>query len=235
MNKFGTQRGAPVNIRRGSVVRLVRGVAAAVCGLLLTGCANQDAPPEDLKPIDVGPVSLFGLTLDADAAPEQVTYALLQSLRDTAMAGRQHVRDKDQRRKLTEATLSLCAPQRIYSNIHGGPPAAGLPQRSRDEAVYRIVKLWAPMVARYVDSFTPDAATLTKAMRVRPHRESDIRLALDVTDPFDKTSVTLLVYLTQEAGADGRKYWRAYRLGYAPVGGEDTATTRRAATGPSGN
>ncbi len=213
-------------------------LAAAVVLSVLGGCRNQEAPPEDLKPVVVGPVEMHGVSLGPDATPQQVTYVLMQALKETATAGRLRERDRERRKKLMENQLQLAAPQRIYRNLHADAETAGIAARQRDEAVYRIVKLWAPIVARYVDSFPADPAQGTAAMRLRwldkDKEKGDARVSYDVTDPVDGSQVTLQVYLTQETGPDGgAKYWRVYRLGYVPFGQDDPAATRRATTAPT--
>lgn len=200
----------------------------------LAGCRNQEAPPEDLRPAVVGPVELHGMSLDANATPQQVAYALMQALKETATAGRLHKRDRELRKKLIENELQLAAPQRIYRNLHADAEMASVTARQRDEAVYRIVKLWAPIAARYVDSFAADPARVIAGIRLKQLSGADVQVSYDVTDPVDQSRVTFQVYLTQESGpGGGPKYWRAYRLGYAPLGQDDASATRRATTAPA--
>ena len=213
-----------------------------VCILLaaaLAGCQNQEAPPETLKAIVVGPVELYGLHLGAQATPQQVTYALMQALRDTAKAGQRH--DRQAFKKGIEVQLQLCAPSRIYSNvdINAAPAAAASPEQSA--VVYKIVKLWAPIAARYVDCFEVDAAKAIAAMRAAQVSDKDVRVSYDVVDPTDQTRVVFQVYLTQEPGTEpghtSEKFWRVYRLDYAPYGRGEGATrpasSRPAATRPA--
>lgn len=212
----------------------------ALGAAVLTGCKNQEAPPETLKPIVVGPVELYGMTLGPQATPQQVTYALMQALRETVKAGQHY--EREAAKKQIEVELQLCAAARIYHNVFAstGTPESITP-RDRDAMVYKIVKVWAPIAARYVDSFTPDAAKAIAAMRVKRLNETDTRVSYDVVDPVDQTKVTFQVYLTQEAGSEpahsAEKFWRVYRLGYAPFGRDDgrpgPAQTRPAATQPA--
>ncbi len=203
-------------------------------GALLSGCRNQDAPPEDLKPITVGPVEMHGMQLDVDATPQQVTYALMQALRETAEAGRNRAQDKEKLKALLENLLRVAAPRRIYRGFPPGGDPDAVPQKHRDEVVYRVVRYWAPIAARYVGSFERDPARAMTAMRLKQFGESDARVSYDVTDPEDGSKMTFQVYLTPEPDATKtRKYWRAYRLGYAPFGRDDPPTETRPATRPT--
>ncbi|HOW19623.1 MAG TPA: hypothetical protein PLC79_11345 [Phycisphaerae bacterium] len=213
-----------------------------VCILLaaaLAGCQNQEVPPETLKAIVVGPVELYGVHLGSQATPQQVTYALMQALRDTAKAGQHH--DRQAFKKGIETQLRLCAPSRIYSNVDVSAAPAAVASPEQSAVIYKIVKLWAPIAARYVDSFDADAAKAVAAMRAVSLSDKDVRVSYDVVDPTDQSRVIFQVYLTQEPGTEpghtGEKFWRVYRLDYAPYGRGEAATrpaaSRPAATHPA--
>jgi hypothetical protein len=212
-------------------------VLAATAGVL-AGCRNQEAPPETLKPIVVGPVKLYGMNLGPGATPQEVTFALMQALRETVTtARRRHLPDRREAlQERIENELELCAPSRIYQNVIGTLVPEGVELKERDNVVYKIVKLWAPIAARYVDCFSSDAAKMIAAMRVKRLSETDARVSYDVTDPVDHTKMTFQVFLTLEPGTEpayrNEKFWRVYRLGYARFG-HDEASSMPAGTRPA--
>ena len=109
--------------------------------------------------------------------------------------------------------------------VEGGVVVA-YSQAELDDNVYRVARYWASVAARYVDCFEPDAEKATAAMRLKTLPDGDARISYDVTDPVDDSRVTFQVFLTQEPDAAGtQKYWRAYRLGYAPLGNDDAVVT----------
>jgi len=211
-------------------------VVIAVLGLA-TGCRNQDAPPKELDLPPIGPVEAYGLRLDADAGPEKVAYVLMQAIRDDVQASRRH--DREAQRKAMQLQLRLAAPAEIRRAV-GRVGAESDPEQMR-ALVYGLARFWAPIAARYIDSFEGGPERVMKAMRMRRLDSDHARISYDVVDPADASPetgrVTFQVFLALEPGPDGKRYWRVHRLGYAPFGWDDRAealhTQPSPATGPS--
>lgn len=195
-------------------------IAAA---LMLPACRNQEGRPAELKSTLVAPVELYGQTLGPEATPQQVAYALMQAMRDDVKASQAH--DREGYMAAFQKQLDLAAPKRIHKNLRSLGATSETPtQAELDDNVYRVVRFWASIPARYVDSFEPDAEVAMAAMRVKTLPGGDARVSYDVTDPVDGSRVTFQVFLAQEPDAAGtQKYWRVYRLGYAPLGNDDAA------------
>lgn len=209
------------------------GVGIALAALaVFSACRDQEAPGDDMPPVRVGPATVAGVNLDANASPQTVAATLLRVLKEDVAVSRQ--RDAATFKRLLSQELQLAAPRRIYRNLHGGSDPDSVDWSRVHTTVYKNVSLWASIVARYVDSFpeTPEAALA--AMRVRPMGD-DVRVSLDVTDSVDNSRVVLQIYLCQEPGADtSGTFWRVFRIGFAPFGNDDpslpTATRGTAAT-----
>jgi hypothetical protein len=211
----------------------ILGGGALVVGAVLLGCSDQESMPAGLKVPPVGPVALYDVTLGPDAEPQQVAYVLMRLLRDDVAASQ--AEDWDRQRAVLQDELKLAARSRILRNVEPGSDLSKIRPEDLDNAVYKIVNVWAPIAGRYVSCFTDDLAAMTSAMRVRQLNANDTRVSFDVTDPQDGSQVTFQVFLTKEPGASGKAtYWRVYRLGYVPYQQDDAVYVTTRSVLPSG-
>jgi hypothetical protein len=205
--------------------------------LLVPACRDQDAPPETIKSVSVGPVVLYDMTLGPDATPQQVTYAMMRAIRDSIDAGQK--RDRAARDQALNNQLALAAVTHIYRNNRRQADPAQASQEDIDTTVYKVVRFWAPIVSRYVGSFSGGPDDVMKAMRVQPHGSEELSVLYDVVDPVDQSKVTLNVYLVREQGTTAphtsQKFWRVRALAYTPYGAAAKVgtATRSAATLPT--
>jgi hypothetical protein len=183
--------------------------AAVLVLTLASGCQQDDtrAGDQKLRSPQVGTVSHYGLTLDQDASPTEVTYVLLQALREDFLAETQAERDAALDKQFDVSAANLLRQANPLS-ISG------------DEFLNRIVFLWTPVVAHYVDSldFTwEDAqARLVEGNMAQPFKlgGEDIpatKVLVELADPSGdpNAQVVLGVSMVKDAG-----YWRVRKLEY---------------------
>ena len=123
--------------------------AASLAGVLAigTGC-KQDARLADatIKPAVVTDVTDAGLSLDKNATPEMVTFALLEAIKDDVEADG----DAKAREAAFDRQFRLAAPSAIHQrHIHW----VGAQHADLDESVYKTVRTWAPTLAYYLAGF----------------------------------------------------------------------------------
>jgi hypothetical protein len=190
---------------RFEALALVMAVLAASCGCQEDAALRGAAPHK----VTVGTVTDQDLVLDADATPKQVTFALCRAIRDDVLAGQ----DQAAREAALERQLNLCAPAYILEHYRGffrGYPVDGA------ASVHKVVRSWAPMLARYVDSLGMDRQTAQTRMREGPTASQDpdktrTNVFFEVADPSGRreANVVVRVYLVREEG-----FWRVGHVGF---------------------
>ncbi len=179
-------------------------------GLAASGGCSRDVrlAGRDVRSVTVGPVDHYGMKLDEEATPEQVTYVLLRAIRDDFLAS-----NPEQRKAGLDIQFDICA-----ANVIRGKNRMGM---SPDEFVYNVVYRWTPTVSHYVDNFETDWE-LAKARFVRgapePANRSDadpneFKVLMELDDPSGEPDarVVMVVWLARDSG-----FWRVLHLGFDP-------------------
>lgn len=204
------------------------------CLGLLAGCTD---PVEQIPEAKVEAVTAYGVTLDDQAKPEQVTYVLLRSLKDDVKASQEHRSDDQKTANLI--TWSISAPGEIERRLletfratAKDPSQYASLGKDRNKEIYRIVNLWASIVAYYVGSFDEDQAKAIARMRARvtgnlAHVYCDVWPEPPGNLSEFNQHQTLDVELSQEKGVDGKDYWR---VGHVSFRAKARATTSPAGT-----
>ncbi len=186
-------------------VTLITGFALCPWG----GCSRDvRLAGRDVRSVTVGPVDSYGMRLDEEATPEQVTYVLLRAIRDDFLAS-----TPQQRKTALDIQFDICA-----ANVLRGKNRKGM---SRDEFVYNVVYRWTPAVSHYVENFETDWE-LAKARFVRggpePANGSDTdpkkcTVLMELEDPSGEPDarVVMIVWLARDSG-----FWRVLHLGFDP-------------------
>ena len=216
-------RNAAQAVRRTAWAAVALGLAIAV------GC-RQDARMADAELRDpvVADVTIAGLTLDRDATPEMVTFALLRAIKDDVDAGR----DLEAREAAFDRQFQLAAPSAIHAqHVRAvGPEHADL-----KECVYKTSRLWAPTLGHYVGSFDLSFEEALERMHMPPVPTSlrmkqfgseEKHVLFEARDPDGdpNASVVIRVRLVQQEGR-----WRVWWVGFdrsrrhLPTGRERTA------------
>jgi hypothetical protein len=187
----------------------------AAMGLVLAIGCSEDArlADHDIPTIEAGPVHDQGIVLGPEASPKEVAFVLLRAIRDDVRAGADH----EARQAALERQMAVCDPDFIY----------GLYRRafgkravfSRDEWVFKKVRLWAPAFSYYADSFDLDLANAQSRMiegKVEAHAGlsgETVSVDLPAKDPEGSSAADVMVrvwlHRHEHAG------WRAFHVGFA--------------------
>jgi hypothetical protein len=212
--------------------------AAVAVGVVLAaelaGCTEAE---DRVPPAKVETVTAYGMTLDQNATPQQVTYVLLRSLADDVHAAQAHPPRSDEQKAANMITWSVAAPnvieQRLLESLRTlskNPASITSLGKDRNKEIYRVVNLWAPIVAYYVDSFDKDPQAAMNRMRVLPSGNGQIIHVLydvwpDASRPDAGRHETLDVELVREKASEGSgDYWRVARIAYLPPQGSHVMT-----------
>ena len=204
--------------------RTARCVLLPAAVLWLGGC-GEDARLADrrIPHIVVETVSDQGVELGPQASPQDVVYVLLRAIRDDVLAGA----DREARRAALLRQMGVCDPDYIhelYKNVMG-PRAV----YSRDEWVYKKVRLWAPTLAYYVDSFDVDPGTAKERMEAGEAGET-AHVDFPARDPTGQPGADVVVRVWLHKHQTGN--WRVFHVGFAKKRPRAPSTAPRA-TGPS--
>jgi len=185
-------------------------VALTISGLGLTlwgGCSRDvRLAGRKLRSVTVGTATHYGVTLDQNASPQQVTYVLLRAIRDDFLA-----RSEPEREAALDKQFDICAANRIAARNR--VPA------NRDELIYNVVYRWTPTVSHYAHDFETEWGKAQERFVLkgpRPLRGSnngpmECEVLTEVDDPGGDPNarVVLAVYLVQDNG-----FWRVLHLGF---------------------
>jgi len=168
-------------------------------------------------------VTAHDVTLDASATPRQVVYVLLRALADDVRAAQDY--DRDAQKAAMDLAYSLAAYSTIERrllatvNLDGKEKQTSLGDQ-RNQKLFEFTKMWAPIVAHYIDSFdttfedfAAKAWVLTGLSRRRAHVFYDVCHDPAETDPAKRQTATIDVELAEEK-AGGQSYWRVARIDY---------------------
>ena len=196
---------------RGGARSVGAAVAVAAATLIVwCGCGGDARlAGRKIRTVTARSVSLYGLTLDQHASPEQVAYVLLRAIRDDVSA-----KNSEEREAALDKEFDLCAADAIQSRNPTRLP--------RDEFIHNVVYHWAPTVSHYAGDFETEwgkAAARFVRKDVKPVKDAkteaaECEIAMQVADPGGdpKASVVMLVWLAQDGG-----YWRVTHLGFDPT------------------
>ena len=153
-------------------------------------------------------VTLYGVTLDESASPQQVAYVALLAVREDFLAG-----DEPEREAALAKQFDLCAADVIASRNRTST--------DRDEFIYNVVYHWTPTVSHYVHDFPADWEAAKARLKLRAgsptkNANDDVEEAvvlMEVDDPSRDVNarVVLAVYLAKDGGM-----WRVLHLGFEP-------------------
>lgn len=223
-----------------STDRAKRWLRLCTSGALLVGlgsCSGRDQEDAQIARVrsltaTVRTVTDAGLTLDENATPQQVVYAVLQAIKDDVRAGN----DQDIRRQAIDRQLALCAPEEI--DLRFGRSRS---IESREEAIYRVVGQWGAVVSYYVDDLDANVESMTADMKVTtlPRDQanragtSELRkVILTLADPQAPDDSTRRARLRIDV-AKVSNHWRVCHIGYEPRPVVKAPVTT--STGDSGN
>lgn len=180
---------------------------AIPCIAIWCGCGRDvRLAGKKIRHVQVAAVTHYGVTLDASATPEQVSFVALRAIREDILAKTQGERDA-----ATDVQFDVCAADVIASRNRSSLP--------RDEYVYHVVTHWAPTVAQYAGDFEVESEKAIARFKNRGAGKStsddvaETELALEVADPSGDpaASVVMLVWLSKDGGL-----WRVTHFGFEP-------------------
>lgn len=225
-----------INVKRPLWRMTGKGMLFVLIGCLAGGCVDST---DRLPPPKVETVTAYGMTLDESATPKQVAYVLLRSLAEDVKASQAQPPDREAQREANLITWSVAAPNVIEQRILAtARQQANDPNRykslgeNRKQEIYRVVNLWAPIVAYYVGSIDKDPQAAMERMQVQSSSEERVAHVFyevwpDASRPDADRHQTLDIELVKEKGEDGKEYWRVARVGYrAQATGAATAPTQ---------
>lgn len=147
----------------------------------------------------------YGVKLDQQASPEQVTYVLLRAIRDDVNAASAQAREE-----ALDIQFDVCAADELARR--------NKTRLARDEFIYHAVNSWAPTLSHYAGSF-PTSLDDAKARFVRREGKlgSDAKptagtaVLLEVEDPSRNANANAVVsvLLIQDGG-----FWRVIEVGF---------------------
>jgi hypothetical protein len=208
------QRMNAMTANRFSTLRPCAAGIALTALLLLAGCEGRE--PIEIPDAKIEPVTAYGLTLDENATPEQVSYVLTRAIADDVKAAQAHKHDEHKAAVDTQFKIAAYSvlEKRVLGakNSRGGPEVSTL-DPDRTEQIYEVVKQWGSIAAHYVPSFadTFDAA----AARMDVEKESStaatvtykVSHAPDAATEDQRQPATLAFDLHKEKAGD-KSYWR---------------------------
>ena len=186
------------------------GLTATAAGALAVWCGcGGDArlAGHKIRSVTVRSVTHYGITLDQQAAPEQVAFVLLRAIRDDVSA-----KTREDREAALDKQFDLCAANVLQKRNRTSMP--------RDEFVHGVVYHWAPTVSHYVGDFETDwgqaAARLVRAKASKNQKASpeETEVYMELADPGGdpKARVVMVIWMVQDGG-----FWRVTHLGFDPT------------------
>ena len=185
-------------------------------GLVFAAGCEQDAQLADANLRDpvVEDVTIAGLVLDKDATPEMVTFALLKAIKEDMDAGRV----LEAREAAFDEEFQLAAPAAIHKQYVW---AVGEENAEQKESSYKTVRVWAPTVGHYANSFDftweeaqermhTEQVPVTSSLN-RWRKWDEAHVLVEAADPAGDpgASVVIRVRLVREQGR-----WRVWWVGF---------------------
>lgn len=183
------------------------------------GCGKEDPPP---PPMETGPITAHGVTLDENATPQEVTFVLLRTLADDMAAAR--AGDREGQRKALEDTFALAAHDEIERRLlkafnEGKAVSRESLGANKAEDLMNVIKLWTPIVGYYVESFDTELDHALKGMSVVEQTNTRTVIHYVVrhvpTDEHPEPDAAILAVELAPVTAGGKDYWRVLRVYFA--------------------
>lgn len=191
-------------------IRAAVGLTATAAGALAVWCGcGGDArlAGHKIRSATVRSVTHYGVTLDQQAAPEQVAFVLLRAIRDDVAA-----KSKEDREAALDKQFDLCAANVLQKRNRTSMP--------RDELIHSVVYHWAPTVSHYVGDFETDwGKAAPRFIRGKAAKDSkaspeETEVYMELADPSGdpKARVVMVIWMVQDGG-----FWRVTHLGFDPT------------------
>ena len=185
------------------------GLTSTAAGALAVWCGcGGDArlAGQKIRSATVRSVTHYGVTLDQQAAPEQVAFVLLRAIRDDVSA-----KSKEEREAALDKQFDLCAANVLQKRNRTSMP--------RDEFIHSVVYHWAPTVSHYVGDFEMERdKAAARFVRKTPKTEAkaspeECEVHMELADPSGepKARVVVVIWMVQDGG-----FWRVTHLGFDP-------------------
>jgi hypothetical protein len=183
------------------------GLTATAAGVLAVWCGcsgDTRLAGHKIRSATVRSVTHYGVTLDQQAAPEQVAFVVLRAIRDDVSA-----KTKEDREAALDKQFDLCAANVLQKRNRTSMP--------RDEFVHSVVYHWAPTVSHYVGDFETEwdkaAARLVHGRLAKDSKTNleECEVQMELADPRGdpKARVVMVIWLVKDEG-----FWRATHLGF---------------------
>lgn len=178
-----------------------------VFGAIWCGCGRDvRLAGKNIRHVQIGPVTHYGITLDQSATPEQVAHVALRAIREDFFAP-----SAADREAASEIQFGVAAADVIAARNRSS--------LSRDEYVHHVVTHWTPTVSHYAGDFEVDAAKAAARFKNRGVSKSaggdvtECELAVEVSDPSGNPAakVVMIVWLAKDGG-----FWRVSHFGFEP-------------------
>jgi hypothetical protein len=188
-------------------IRAAVGLTATAAGALAVWCGcGGDArlAGHKIRSATVRSVTHYGVTLDQQAAPQQVAFVVLRAIRDDVSA-----KTKEDREAALDKQFDVCAANVLQKRNRTSMP--------RDEFVHSVVYHWAPTVSHYVGDFETDwSKAAARLVRTKPNTDSkanadETEVYMELADPSGdpKARVVMVIWMVQDGG-----FWRVTHLGF---------------------
>lgn len=171
------------------------------------GCDRSGTAGRHTYKAKVETIRLYDVELGPDASPEDVAYVLLRVVRDKREAVRTN--DRATSEKMTEALVSLAAPEKILSEYQSRVPSGAVNLLNVDKTANEAARTWGPSLAHYTDCFKTDRAEAAKVMTTLRRSDQQAVVMVPVYEKTYASSATLQVKLIKEQG-----YWRVWGVAY---------------------
>ena len=193
-------------------IQLLKSLASPVmaCALVLHAGCSRDVrlAQRKVRTVTVEAKTIYGVTLDESASPQQVTHVLLRAIREDFLAT-----TAEEREAALDKQFDICAANVIQSRNRGS--------MARDEFVHNVVYRWTPTVSHYVNDFDTEwekakprlVRVVKKPADLSGPNASTCEVAIEVADPDGdpNAGVIIVVWLAQD-----ENLWRVVHLGFEP-------------------
>ena len=138
---------------------------------------------------------------------------MLKAIRDDILAGG----DQETRQAALDRQFAVCDPDYLFDAYNRAYQDHAV--YSRDEWVFKKVRLWAPTVSFYVAAFDFDFAKADALMSVRPTPRYEkwsgetAMVELPTPDPQGNPNAAVIIQIRMHKHAD--QYWRVFQIGFA--------------------
>jgi len=175
------------------------------------GCKDTRTAGKTIYEPKTETISLYDVELGPQAPPQDVVYVFLRVARDKRQAVRDD--DKEARKKLNKALVSLAAPDRITARYKKFLTESQLKSVEANVRINEVARLWGPVVAHYTQCFPTDRRAAIKQMRLIRRSETEVDVDFPVREETYHSSAILRVSMAREKG-----YWRIWKVGYMGPG-----------------